>query len=304
MINNYIKSLLSKRKRGLVNRNFNPQMLISDKLHKELCENGFFYIKNAIPKDAISKLHKLYDEIRSRETYENTEHFYNTVAFQDLEIRKTVVNRSLEILYPHLSKIINVKKAEFPLGGSFCINPSNASRGCGPHQDPTFVDEESTYSIMLWIPMVNVQVENGCMHVIKKSHLWGNFHRSISVKWAFDEYIEQIWEYAIPLPMEIGDIIGFDFSTIHCSRPNMTDETRLAVNVPIVPKNEKIRNYFPKKGILKYNHAEMFHIDGKYYTEESQLERPSSRFEFKKIVKLDNYYTEKQMKYLLEKASD
>ena len=304
MISHYMSTLLARKERSLVQRNFEPQILTDDNLHQEFANNGYIVIKNVLPPRVIDRLYQLYQNIEQKDTFEHTEYYFNTISFQDQSIRSKVVSSTLESMQPYLDKFIDSSTSKMPLGGNFCINPGNASRGCPPHQDPTFIDEQSTYSIMLWFPLLDVNEQNGCLHFIPKSHLWGNFHRSMSIRWAFDDYLNELWEYAVPLPLNVGDVVAFDSSIIHCSRANTTVQTRLAINIPVFPKHAQMRNYFPKKGLLNYNHAELYHIDENYFIKESQYERPSSKYKMKRIVKLDNYYSRKHLKNLLGHKSN
>lgn len=302
MLNSILKDVFLRKKRKLIQRNFSPQLFVSNEIQNEFIKNGIVHLKNIIDQETISNLIDVHNSIQTKETYENTNYYFNTISFQDKQIRKLVLDSTIKILQPTISKFLDTDNAKFPLGGNLCISPPNATRGCGLHQDPTLVDETRSYSITIWIPLVDTNIENGCLHFINGSHLWGNFHRSMSLKSAFDDYINYLWQYAKPITTKVGDILCFDSSILHGSTTNKTDKIRLAVNIPFFPKETGMISYFPANSILQ-NKAEKYNIDEEYFINESQYERPSSKYELEKIFSLDNYYTQKNIEELLLETS-
>lgn len=147
----------------------------------------------------------------------------------------------------------------------------------------------------LWIALTDCTIDNGCIHLIPGSHLWGNIRRSGSIQWVFDDYTDDLWDLAVPLPVKAGDILCFDVSTIHCSTPNRTDEARLGLSVTTIPAERQMINYFPVKGALLKTRAELFEVDGNYFLNEAYNVRPSKKYRMIRIENFDNYFTRKQI---------
>lgn len=302
MFNTKLKDLFLGKSRKLIHRNFSPQLFLSDEIQHSFIKNGVVHLKNVIDKEIIDNLVEIHNTIKTKNTYEATDYYFNTISFQDKEIRKLVIENTLNILKPTLSTFIDVSNAKFPLGGNLCISPPNATRGCGLHQDPTLVDETASYSITIWIPLIDTELENGCLHFVKGSHLWGNFYRSMSLKSAFDDYMNVLWQYAEPITTKAGDILCFDSSVLHGSTTNKTNKIRLAVNIPFFPKETGMISYFPANSLLQ-NRAEKYNIDEEYFINESQYERPSSKYRLQKVLNMNNYYTQKNVDELLLETS-
>lgn len=283
----FIKNLLYGKKRKLIHRKFEPKLFLNEEHHEFFVKNGYVHIKNALPIEEVNTLLNFFEQVSHKDTFEKTDYYFNSISFQDVDLRKLIKEKTLEYTTPVLERIIDTKLAVFPLGGGFCINPPHATIGCRPHQDPTTVDETESYAMTVWITLNDMNTENGCMHIIPGSHLWGNIHRSISLQWALNPYLERIWEFMEPVPTKAGDVICFDVSTIHGSTPNKTDRNRLAINIPVFPKSMHMVNYFPIAG----NKAEVFHIDENFFLEENQFARPTERYKKMKEVDLDNYYS-------------
>jgi hypothetical protein len=270
--------------------------LFIDKQHQQkFNKDGFIHLKNILKTETVNKLSELYLTINEQQNFEQTDFYINTICFKDTELRKQVINQIYEIVLPTLPGFINTEKTNFPRSGGFCINPANSNVGCRAHQDPTSIDELQSYSMTIWISLIDMTTENGCLHVIPGSHLWGNIHRSLSLKWAFDEYIDYLQSISTPIYTKAGDILCFDNSIIHSSSANKTNQTRLAINIPAIPKGHSMINYYPHKSILSNNKADVYNIDENYFLNESFYERPSEKYPLIKTIQVDNFYTQKNI---------
>lgn len=304
MIRQLMENILWSKKRRLIRRNFNPQLFFSDIHHQKFTENGYVRIANVFNKTEVESLLILFNDIRTRKEYEEPDHYRNSMAYRDTGLKEYISEHTQKIAGPALSRIIDSDKAVFPFGGSYCVNPSKSKRGSPPHQDPTMIDEISSYAMTIWIALTDTNIKNGCLHLIPGSHLWGNIHRSVTIPWALEEYKERIREYMIPLEMHAGDAVIFDVSTIHGSVCNQSEATRLAVNFVAIPKHMQMLNYFPVRFDKTGRKAERFNIDKNYFFEESQFERPSGRYSPADIVSLDNCYSYKNLQELLQEYKD
>ncbi len=300
MFNAYFSDILFSRKRTLIQRNFNPKLFTTDAQQKQFAEEGFVHLKNVLTQDELNSLLSLYARISGKDTFEQTDYYVNTICFKDTDLRKEVVDNIYKHVPDILSRFMYTDLAQTPMSGGFCINPAHSRVGCRPHQDPTAVDELESYSMTVWISLNDMTTGNGCMHIIPGSHLWGNIHRSMSIKWALDDYTDYLQSIATPVPTKAGDIICFDNSVIHSSTNNQTDYTRLAINIPVFPKGYPMYNYFPHHALFYHNKADLYHIDEDYFLNESFYERPSSKYPLVKTVKLDNYYNEKNIEMLMQ----
>lgn len=143
---------------------------------------------------------------------------------------------------------------------SYVIKDPNKRGVVPPHQDWTFVEDETRHcSVSCWIPLVDVNMENGCMGVINGSHkFFTNVRPSPSpqVPSPLAQHMFSMFPYFQLLPMKAGEALIFDNRTFHSSPPNITDAPRLAVGLSFTQKNAELRHYFLKPGtkdtLLKY----------------------------------------------------
>lgn len=286
MFSLFTKKTISEKERTLLKRSFSPALFISPDDQTFFNQNGYVHLKNILSEEELTSLNDLYVTASKMEGFQQTEYYINSIGFDNKNIRLYLKEHTEKTLATILPKFINTANADFPLGGGFCINPPHATRGCSPHQDPTCVDETESYSMTVWISLSDMTPENGCMNIIAGSHLWGNIHRSVCVPWAFEKHNEVLWKYLKPVPTKAGDVLCFDVSTIHASAANTTNKTRLAMTVQTIPKNLQLISYYPNK-----EEVDIYAIDRDYFIQESQYEKPSSRYKKIKTTEVDNYFT-------------
>ncbi|MBK9353455.1 MAG: phytanoyl-CoA dioxygenase family protein [Bacteroidetes bacterium] len=162
------------------------------------------------------------------------------------------------------------------------IKPASKTSQLNPHQDTPIVDELNLYAIYAWIPLCDVNEKNGTLSVLPKSHLWGNYQRSLNVPWIYEKYTNKLWKLMKPLNINKGDLICFDSALIHASGPNMSNEVRVAYNTAILPKNFQQVHYYMDKDTPK-NKVEEYLIDETFYMNENIMQKPPSRFQLKSI---------------------
>jgi ectoine hydroxylase-related dioxygenase (phytanoyl-CoA dioxygenase family) len=126
---------------------------------------------------------------------------------------------------------------------SYVIKETNPKGVVPPHQDWTFVDESQYWSATLWTPLVDVDMDNGALGVIKGSHLffdWPRCSPSPQFKTPLGEHMFTIFPYLQLVPLRAGQSIMFDNRTIHGSPPNTTDHPRLAAGIGITHQDAQL----------------------------------------------------------------
>lgn len=295
-----VQKIFLKRISEKQNRNYDFQILKLDAHHQQLKEKGYIHLQNILSNNEINQLLNIYNQINKSKKFEETDYFVNSVSFKSSELKSFTTNSVAEIIKPVLPKFLYPDKIRFPVSVGFCINPAQSSSGSRPHQDPNLVDETHSYSLVLWISLCDMSIENGCLHVLEGSHLWGNYIRSnFHVRWRFDDFVDELlWKNMKAIETKAGDIICFDAALIHGSTPNKTNKNRLAIQLSTIPKNQDLITVIEKrKGIFDY--AQFHNIDESYFTVENVCNIPSNKFAILKEEKINYYYTKEDVIRLL-----
>ena len=121
-------------------------------------------------------------------------------------------------------------------GGTFFTKPKGYAE-LPLHQDTVMANSEVGFGCYTWMPLEDVTEENGCLFMVKKSHLF--FKNLISFTYKNDV----IARSSVPaesirsLAMKAGEVLFFNGRLFHGSYENKSDSLRVAVNVPILGKD-------------------------------------------------------------------
>lgn len=139
-----------------------------------------------------------------------------------------------------LDSVSSLLGSEVAWTGSFVTRPKlpqNASATFPWHQDSQYYGgpTQHLHVVSVWIPLVDVDEDNGCLYVLPGSHTWG----LLKGKRGADNLMitsEDVEKRAKPtaLPMSQGDILFFSNLTFHSSKPNTTDKVRWSVDLRYV----------------------------------------------------------------------
>ena len=99
------------------------------------------------------------------------------------------------------------------------------------HQDSQYYGQatQHLHVVSLWIPLVDVAEDNGCLYVIPGSHKWNLLKGQVHT-W---EEMEQRGQ-PVALPMRPGDILLFSNLTFHASKLNSSNSVRWSVDLRYV----------------------------------------------------------------------
>ena len=149
--------------------------------------------------------------------------------------------------------------------GSFAVRvklPETEETAFPWHQDTQYYGNptQHLHVISVWIPLVDVDERNGCMHVLAGSHQWGllgGARDDQRVVRMFDD-VEQRAKPVV-LPMRRGGLLAFSNLTCHASMMNTTDEMRWSVDLRyIVPETATTRSDDERHGYATiYDHYRM-----------------------------------------------
>ncbi len=115
------------------------------------------------------------------------------------------------------------------------------------HQDKSYwPDANSNPVITVWIPLVDADLQNGCLHVWPRTHKSDvlSYHAETRTGTGYTEIDAGPLQHAgktiqpLPLPLEAGGAILFNDRCIHMSTPNNSDHIRWSVDLRYQPTDQ------------------------------------------------------------------
>lgn len=145
------------------------------------------------------------------------------------------------------------------------------------HQNWAFVDEHKCASVSIWCPLVDSNKANGTLEVVPKSHKrFGEVRGPMIRSELLDinqEIIDSKW--MIPLTTKAGEAVILDDSIVHYSAPNQTEGLRLAIQLILIPKEEKSIHFHMDLSKSRET-VETLEVDRNFYTQFNPWKKPAS----------------------------
>jgi hypothetical protein len=225
---------LSDSKRTYLN---NPE------LDRQLAEEGFVVVP-FLNASEVQVLIKVYSDAHSEQQVP----FYATAHHHDSEFRKKMSKAISEVMKPHAEKFF--VQCDL-LGASFIVKAPKAESSLQPHQDWNIVDETEFRSFNVWIPLVDLNEQNGAIEVLPKSHNWLRGFRHSSIDCAYREVHDLVWENMKPLYLKAGEALIYDHALLHASKANQSSEDRMAVASGVMPSEAAMYFYWNNNGTIE-----------------------------------------------------
>jgi hypothetical protein len=183
----------------------------------------------------------------------------------DLETRHTAREFLIDSIFPALEPFLADR---YPYMATYLVKEPTG-RPIPPHQDWSHCDETIDDSIMCWIPLCDVDEENGGLGFIDGSHRYFDYLRVFPYQVArspIDEHGARLMSYLSFPAMRAGDAVIFNNRTIHGSLANQTAGRRTALSFALHPKGEPLVAYYLKPGsnastVLRYPASPEFYLE-------------------------------------------
>jgi len=202
-----------------------PKMLrvFKDEEHQIQFERDGYIVLPFYDRDEISKLTNIYKRLHPKD---ETGFFPSTFSSDrnyrieaDREIRRAC-ERSVAAYFQDIKVIC----------GSFIVKSPVPESAMCVHQDMTLVDESKYTGINIWVPLIDLNDENGTLEVLPRSHRIFPTYRGSSIPEFFADCSDDIKPYMTKLYPKAGEAVIFDQSIIHYSKANRSDNIRIVTN--------------------------------------------------------------------------
>jgi hypothetical protein len=160
----------------------------------------------------------------------------------NISFKKEVSHNIINIIEKKLNNIFTNYVIQ---SSSFVYKAVDKKNEFLPHQDWTMVNEDRYVSANCWVPLVDINKDNGAVCVLPGSHFLNHpIHRSHSFGYYFDEHRDIVHKYLVPIFLKAGEAIILNHSLIHYSLPNYSSSIRPVCITAIKNKNAPNIMYF------------------------------------------------------------
>lgn len=255
-------------------------------LQKSFELNGYV----VIPFLSGEQLHQLNQSYHSAN--ENiTGGFYST-SFNPDEARRKYFNDAIANLFaPTVQSLFNPIKS---LGACFLVKQPGPQGEMPIHQDWTVVEEPNFDSITIWVPLQDVNEENGAIQVIPGSHRFSTTLRSPSMEDPFKNVQAELRKDLQLLPMKAGEAFIFSHALLHASPANTSAAPRVAATFGLIDAAAQLQFYHQEqKGEL-----EKYFVDENFFqTYNTQIgQRPKTGMLQEKFIYNQHFVSSEEYK--------
>jgi ectoine hydroxylase-related dioxygenase (phytanoyl-CoA dioxygenase family) len=163
----------------------------------------------------------------------STDFYYSLIA-NDLEENKRIrgkIRNGLQLFYDTF--LLDYKS----LNESFLVKPANTSDELLLHQDWCYTHEERFQSLTLWMPLCDVNENNGALFFLPGSHKWFNNLRSSSFATARISSSDLPTGELQQVNLRKGQLLLFHPAIFHGSFPNNSSHPRTVVTSVILSED-------------------------------------------------------------------
>lgn len=261
-----------------------------DALDAQIRELGYVMVPGFLNADELAFIRKAYAD------YDPNIHrqYYSTIDSKDNNY-KSHVNQSIR-------KSISRSAQQYlnryvPMTGNFVVKTKGKKSKVNMHFDISCVDEDKFESVVIWVPLTDVDAQNGALQMLQGSHKFMNKVRGPGVK----RFYEDLYPYfeknlMTVVPMKAGDGLVFLNRALHYSAPNESDNARVSMRIDMVPEDAQTVMYYWDK-FLPDNMVEVYEIGLDFYENFVKESKPVGA---RPVAYKENVYHELSKEQLLD----
>jgi len=244
-------------------------------LQQQFEKQGYILVSSLLNASDIASLNSLFTKFQNEcKGAFHTSHFSTDVTY-----KKQVHDAIAGVVGAKAAPMLN----DFvPLFGNFMVKNPDPENFMPLHADWTYVDEKEFSSVAVWVPLVDVDADNGCFGVIEGSHKVTNAIRGPMLKQSSLQR-DKIWEQRLGklIPMQAGDAIIYHHGLLHYSPPNKSNIPRPAINLSLAPKKAPWLHYCKPEGT---DEIELYGVtETDFYIRYNNFQRPETGKLIKKL---------------------
>jgi hypothetical protein len=229
---------------------------------QELSQNGFA----VLDANLVAEVRQLKEYINSRFSIPSSEFYYSLLenTYEQNKELRDFIKKTLQGFYERYFENYRT------VTESFLAKPANTPGEFLLHQDWCYTDERQYAAYNIWMPLADVNEDNGAMIFLSGSHRWFNNLRSSTLPTARirSKYFSEQGVKAITLRK--GQALIFHPAVFHGSCPNLSSQNRIVATATIMPANASFL-YFQQHN---KNEVKAMHLDDDIFLRDLKILAP------------------------------
>jgi hypothetical protein len=198
--------------------------------------------------------------------------FYTSMWSSQETYRQAVHESVCQLLSGPMARVVT---GFAPFAGGFLVKqPAKEGGEVVLHQDWSYVDERRDRTLIVWCPLRDVDLEDGCLGLIPGTHKMLDCVRTNGDARVVSPYTgleQELYQaYGVELPMRAGQAVLYDARLLHASRPNRSHRVRVAAGMATAPAPLRLHHYFSESA----DRIEEYEVPDNFYW---KLVRPGER---------------------------
>ena len=232
--------------------------------------DGYVVIKNMASKENVGQMLSLFNS--HYKVPEEKVVAWNTAAMLGEEEKNHI---SLELM-KNLTPVLNTYIEDYtPPFAYFLTKPAEkTATNISMHRDASAVDEKESEYLIFWMPLIDLNENNGCLYVMPGSNKHFLYELPFAVDWPYKHLLKDMEPYKVDLKLNAGDAVIFSGKTLHGSYPNVSDGPRPVVCCGLIdPVTQLLYYYYDRDN----NTVDAYEVDPDFFLR-SDFSAPKGKF--------------------------
>lgn len=256
------------------------QVFNNSELNKEFNRTGYLHAPAVLNGGELEILTSFFGRKEHVTNDKGTDYAEVSMYNSSPEFRREAFNTVTNAVNHIAAKYL---KGYTPLIVNFLVK--NPGKGIVPlHQNLYVVDEAKHASITMWIPLTDVDGNNGALGFIEGTQHYFRGERIIQDWHRLDDISKPLVDkYGVLVPAKKGDVVFLEDAVFHFSPINQTGVERIAVQVILIPETaQPLICSLRKNG--DRNFIDVYEVDKDFFIEMNAWKADFSRYKLQKSI--------------------
>lgn len=207
--------------------------------------------------NALAELQALWDRVEPPEI----DGIYSNLYHMSIALNREIDERIVSSFNEASSRIFDERT--LLTGGAFLAKGTGPDSGMSLHQDWCIVDERTGTSLAIWVPLIDVDEDNGAIQVLPGSHQVRQTIRSVDVPSLYIDFDSAFSPHLVPVTARAGEAIIYYHRLFHGSKQNWSNRTRVAAVAGAIDRDAQMVHY--RRPDPRTCDFELLHVDHDFF---------------------------------------